>query len=98
MRVNGGQVALVAAALGLGVAGNRFLRRLKAIDLSGKVVLSTGGSRGLGLVNRLLPGIGSDATAKERWMGKESTTALSSSFLTILGEKAAHEYNESQEP
>ncbi len=49
----------------------------------------------LGLVNRLLPGIGSDATAKERWMGKESTTALSSSFLTILGKKAAQEYNES---
>src|SRR5947209_1309920 len=49
----------------------------------------------LGLVNRLLPGVGSDATAKERWMGKESTTALSSSFLTILGKKAAQEYNES---
>jgi short-subunit dehydrogenase len=49
----------------------------------------------LGLVNRLLPGIGSDTTAKERWMGKESTTALSSSFLTILGKKAAQEYNES---
>jgi len=49
----------------------------------------------LGLVNRLLPGIGSDATAKERRMGKESTTALSPSFLTMLGEKAAQEYNES---
>src|SRR5947207_3846932 len=49
MRFKGGQVALVAAALGLGVAGNRFLRRLKAIDLRGKVVLITGGSRGLGL-------------------------------------------------
>src|SRR6266480_684101 len=51
----------------------------------------------LGLVNRLLPGIESDATAKERWMGKESTTALSSSFLTILGEKAANEKNKKQE-
>ena len=49
MRFNGGQVALAAAALGLGVAGKRFLQRLKAIDLSGKVVLITGGSRGLGL-------------------------------------------------
>ena len=49
MRFNGGQVALVAAALGLGIAGNRFLRRLKAIDLTRKVVLITGGSRGLGL-------------------------------------------------
>src|SRR5437764_6019203 len=49
MRFNGGQVALVAAALGLGVAGNRFLQRLRAIDLTGKVVLITGGSRGLGL-------------------------------------------------
>src|SRR5438270_10021306 len=49
MRFNGGQVALVAAALGLGVAGNRFLQRLKATDLTGKVALITGGSRGLGL-------------------------------------------------
>ena len=49
MRFNGGQVALAAAALGLGVVGKRFLQRLKAIDLSGKVVLITGSSRGLGL-------------------------------------------------
>src|SRR2546423_10198160 len=49
MRFNRSQVALVAAALGLGVAGNRFLQRLRAIDLTGKVVLITGGSRGLGL-------------------------------------------------
>ena len=49
MRFKGGQVALIAAALGLGVAGSSFLRRFKAIDLSGKVVLITGGSRGLGL-------------------------------------------------
>src|SRR5947209_17123150 len=49
MRFNRGQVALVAAAIGLGVAGNRFLQRLRAIDLTGKVVLITGSSRGLGL-------------------------------------------------
>ena len=48
----------------------------------------------LGLVNRLLPGLGDDAAAKEHRSGKESTTALSSSFLTILGRKAAQEYNE----
>jgi short-subunit dehydrogenase len=39
-----------AAALGVGLATRALVRHLRAYDLRGKVVLITGGSRGLGLV------------------------------------------------
>ena len=46
----------------------------------------------LALVNRLLP---SPSSHRQRHLGKESETAVSRSFLTRLGEKAATELNQS---
>jgi NADPH:quinone reductase-like Zn-dependent oxidoreductase len=40
---------LAAAGAGAGLTAMRLLRRSKAEDLRGQVVLITGGSRGLGL-------------------------------------------------
>jgi len=48
----------------------------------------------LALVNRFLPSSNGDGTEKEPWKGSESTTSLSPSFLTALGELAAERYNE----
>lgn len=42
------KIALVATALGAALAGRVIWRRLRRLDLRGKVVLITGGSRGLG--------------------------------------------------
>lgn len=47
----------------------------------------------LSIVNRFLPGTGK-AEGFDRSTGKESETALSQSFLTTLGQKAAQTYNE----
>jgi short-subunit dehydrogenase len=48
----------------------------------------------LTLVNRFLPSSDGEDSEKEPWKGAESTTSLSSSFLTVLGELAAERYNE----
>ena len=45
----GRRLAVLAAGLGVGLVGREVLRRRRAIDLRGQVVLITGGSRGLGL-------------------------------------------------
>lgn len=49
MRGSGRGTALLAAGLGLGLAGRQLVGRLREADLSGQVALITGGSRGLGL-------------------------------------------------
>jgi NAD(P)-dependent dehydrogenase (short-subunit alcohol dehydrogenase family) len=45
-----GRMALGAGAIGAGIAGRSWMRQRRTIDLYGRVVLITGGSRGLGLV------------------------------------------------
>jgi short-subunit dehydrogenase len=47
----------------------------------------------LSVVNRLLPTAG-QAEGFDRSTGRESETALSQSFLTTLGQRAAQDYNE----
>jgi short-subunit dehydrogenase len=47
----------------------------------------------LGIVNRLLPGPGEPN--RERSLGRQSETAVTRSFLTALGRKAAREFNQS---
>ncbi len=44
----------------------------------------------MALVNRLLPAPGGDGP--ERQLGRDSTTALTESFLTTLGQRAAEKY------
>jgi len=44
------QVLLAAAGVGLGLAARALVRKVAELDLRGKTVLITGGSRGLGLV------------------------------------------------
>lgn len=44
----------------------------------------------MALVNRLLPAPGGDGT--ERHLGRDSTTAVTESFLTTLGQRAAEKY------
>ncbi len=48
----------------------------------------------LALLNRFLPSSSGDDGEKQPWKGSESTTSLSPSFLTVLGERAADRYNE----
>lgn len=50
----------------------------------------------LALVNRVLPGPGSNGLDRHR--GRESTTAVSESFLTVLGRRAARKYNQLPSP
>jgi short-subunit dehydrogenase len=47
----------------------------------------------LGVVNRLMPGVG-DSDRDERHAGHESETAVTKSFVQHLGRKAAHELNQ----
>ncbi len=47
-------------------------------------------TRILGVQNRFMPGTG--ATEKERYLGRDSETAISRSVLTSPGRKAAHEF------
>ncbi|QBD78686.1 SDR family NAD(P)-dependent oxidoreductase [Ktedonosporobacter rubrisoli] len=49
MKRKGGWLPLAAAGLGLFIAARQYVRRRKELELTGKVVLITGGSRGLGL-------------------------------------------------
>src|SRR5688572_21540623 len=44
------RTAMVAAGIGVALAGHELLQRWREVDLSGRVALVTGGSRGLGLL------------------------------------------------
>jgi hypothetical protein len=46
----------------------------------------------MSLADRILPRAGADRD--DRWLGTESETAISESFLTSLGQEAADEYNQ----
>ena len=50
----------------------------------------------LGMVNRALPNAG--VSGRERHLGRESETAVTRSFLTALGRKAARELNQTAAP